>query len=236
MQPVEVGLHDPQAAVAKLDGYDVVVAGAARLVGKKVKAQIARVLPGTAYATIVKRAKDGAAPITAEGEAEKPTRKPVGAGSRPHRKPRQASRRRRRAADASRPTTSRRTTTSDGEAPPKKKTRRGSRGGRKHKKTPTIHVPEAELGANGAEPAPSPSPRSSRSPRSSPSPSRPSPRSRPPPRRPSRRSPRTAPAPTGDRRTGETRRRRGRAAARAAAATGARSRAAAAPAETTESS
>ncbi len=67
----------PQTAVAKLDGYDVVVAGAAKLVGKKVKAQIERVMPGTAYATVVTRAKDGATPITAEGEAEKPTRKPV---------------------------------------------------------------------------------------------------------------------------------------------------------------
>ncbi len=149
VQPVEVGLHDSKAAVAKRDGYDIVVANASGFVGKKVKAQITRVLPGTAYATIVKRTKDGAAPITAEGEAEKPTRKPSA------RKP------------AS--TKLEAAVTSDGiasdgvapdddiaEAPPKKKTRRGSRGGRKHKKTPTIHVPETELSANGAEPAPEP--------------------------------------------------------------------------------
>jgi len=37
---VEVGLHDPAAAVGKLDGYDVCVAGAAGLVGKKVKVRI----------------------------------------------------------------------------------------------------------------------------------------------------------------------------------------------------
>ena len=38
---VEVGLHDPTAGVGKLDGgYEVVVAGAAKLVGKKVKATV----------------------------------------------------------------------------------------------------------------------------------------------------------------------------------------------------
>src|SRR5207253_395092 len=35
LQPVEVALHDPHAAVAKLDGYDVVIADAAKLVVKK---------------------------------------------------------------------------------------------------------------------------------------------------------------------------------------------------------
>src|SRR5206468_1317087 len=75
VKPVEVGLHDPRSAVAKLDGYDVVVADAAKLVGKKVKVQVTRVLPGTVYATLVNAPRDGAAPITAEGEAEKPTRK-----------------------------------------------------------------------------------------------------------------------------------------------------------------
>ena len=78
LQLVEVGLHDPGSGVAKVDGFDVVVADAARLVGKKVKVQIARVLPGAAYGTIVSTAKAARAPITAEGEAEKPTRvKPV---------------------------------------------------------------------------------------------------------------------------------------------------------------
>ena len=78
LQLVEVGLHDPNSGVAKVEGFDVVVADAAKLVGKKVKVQIARVLPNGAYGTIASAAKAARAPITAEGEAEKPTRiKPV---------------------------------------------------------------------------------------------------------------------------------------------------------------
>jgi ribonuclease G len=161
LQPVQVGLHDSKSAVAKRDGYDIVVANGAGFVGKKVKAQITRVLPGTAYATIVKKTKDGLAPITAEGEAEKPTRKA------PARKP--ASAKPDAAvgsdaveADAVEPDEAALDAVGSeddtAEAPPKKKTRRGSRGGRKHKKAPTIHVPETELGANGAEPEPEPKP------------------------------------------------------------------------------
>ncbi|MFL6066208.1 MAG: ribonuclease E/G, partial [Gaiellaceae bacterium] len=155
LQPVQVGLHDSKSAVAKRDGYDIVVANGAGFVGKKVKAQITRVLPGTAYATIVKKTKDGAAPITAEGEAEKPTRKAAA------RKPASAKPDAVVGADTADAAESDAVkldaVASDddtAEASPKKKTRRGSRGGRKHKKAPTIHVPETELGANGAEPEP----------------------------------------------------------------------------------
>jgi ribonuclease G len=71
----EVGLHDPEAAMAKVDGYDVCVGEAARLVGKKVKVRVERVLDGTIYASLVGAAPTQAqAPITAEGLAEKPTR------------------------------------------------------------------------------------------------------------------------------------------------------------------
>ena len=53
---VEVGLYDPAAGVGKLDGdYEVVVAGASKLVGKKVKARIGRALEGVAYATLRRR-------------------------------------------------------------------------------------------------------------------------------------------------------------------------------------
>src|SRR5919197_2970779 len=76
VQLVEVGLHDPSSAVGKVDGYDVCVAGAAGLVGKKVKARIERALDGSAYASLVGRRKGPEEPITAEAEAEKPTRKP----------------------------------------------------------------------------------------------------------------------------------------------------------------
>jgi len=153
LQPVEVGLHDPQAAVAKLDGYDIVVANAAKSVGKKVKVEVARVLPGIAYATLVTRAKEGAVPVTAEGEAEKPTRKPSG------KKPGVEGQAEVLDADETdevdeidEAAETAEAGAEAGDAPPKKKTRRGSRGGRGRKKAPTIHVPEAENG-NGPEPA-----------------------------------------------------------------------------------
>ena len=72
---VEVGLYDPTAGVGKLDGdYEVVVAGASKLVGKKVKAHIGRALEGVAYATLADAEVVTASPITFEAEAEKPTR------------------------------------------------------------------------------------------------------------------------------------------------------------------
>ena len=72
---VEVGLHDPTAGVGKLDGgYEVVVAGAAKLVGKKVTATVGTVLEGAAYATVADDVVADATPITFEAEAEKPMR------------------------------------------------------------------------------------------------------------------------------------------------------------------
>ena len=73
---VEVDRHDAGAAVGKLDGLDVCVGEAAELVGKKVKVRVERVLDGIAYATLVRRTKTAPEPLTAEAEAEKPTRKP----------------------------------------------------------------------------------------------------------------------------------------------------------------
>ena len=73
---VEIGLHDGTAAVGKLDGLDVVVADAAKLVGKKAKVTIGRVLEGQAFAMLV-AGEPGVAPITFESEAEKPTRAPA---------------------------------------------------------------------------------------------------------------------------------------------------------------
>ncbi|MBM2821489.1 MAG: ribonuclease, Rne/Rng family [Thermoleophilia bacterium] len=72
---VEVGLHDATAGVGKVGGYEVVVAGAAKLVGKKVTALIGRALEGTAYAM---PAGDVVvtSPITFEAEAERPMRAP----------------------------------------------------------------------------------------------------------------------------------------------------------------
>jgi ribonuclease G len=176
VQLVEVGLHDSSSAVAKVDGYDVCVAGAAGLVGKKVKVRIERALDGAAYASLVgRKAPEG--PITAEGEAEKPTRKP------PARKVEAVEE------GAEEPVVEEETV-AEAEAPaaaeegekeekkPKPKTRRGSRGGRGRKKKttvaadsaapaeepepepapvePTIHVPDPELGAEEEETAAEP--------------------------------------------------------------------------------
>ncbi|HEX7527297.1 MAG TPA: ribonuclease E/G, partial [Gaiellaceae bacterium] len=73
---VEVDRHDAAAAVGKLDGLDICVGEAAELVGKKVKARVERVLDGIVYATLVRQTKKAPEPLTAEAEAEKPTRKP----------------------------------------------------------------------------------------------------------------------------------------------------------------
>src|SRR5207248_2578376 len=73
---VEVGKHDLHAAMASRDGYTVCVGGAAGMVGKAVRVRIERFVDGTAYATLVSRTKRAPEPITAEGQAEKPTRQP----------------------------------------------------------------------------------------------------------------------------------------------------------------
>jgi ribonuclease G len=78
---VEVGLHDSSAGVGKIDGLDICVADAAKLVGKKVEVQVERVLDDSAYATLVGRQIEGDAPITAESEAEKPTRRAAGSAA-----------------------------------------------------------------------------------------------------------------------------------------------------------
>ncbi len=72
---VEVGLYDPTAGVGKVDGSEVVVSGAAKLVGKKVAVTVGRVLDGVAYASLIDSA-EAPTPITFEAEAEKPTRAP----------------------------------------------------------------------------------------------------------------------------------------------------------------
>ncbi len=75
---VELGLHDAAAGVGKVDGVDVIVAGAASLVGKKASVLVGRTLEGQVFGTLV--AADGSdtqGPITFESEAEKPTRAPA---------------------------------------------------------------------------------------------------------------------------------------------------------------
>ena len=72
---VEVGLHDATSGVGKLaDGYEVVVADAAKLVGKKVNVIVARALDVAAYGALADAPVTTLAPITFEAEAERPTR------------------------------------------------------------------------------------------------------------------------------------------------------------------
>jgi ribonuclease G len=76
---VEVGLHDANAGVGKLDGLDICVANAAKQVGKKVEVQIERVLDDAVYATLVSQAVAADEPITAESEAEEAARRSASA-------------------------------------------------------------------------------------------------------------------------------------------------------------
>jgi ribonuclease G len=169
---VEVGLHDLEAGIGKLDGYTICVGRASRLVGKKAKVHIERVLDGTAYATLTGGAAEPAAPITAEGEAEKPTRKPPAKKGRsekpepePEEQPEAEGEAELEAEAAPEPEAQAET-----DQKPKKKTRRGSRGGRRRRKKPAeagagngeapkIHLPDPELGraeTGGAEAAQEP--------------------------------------------------------------------------------
>ena len=70
----ELGLHDPSAGVGKVNGYDISVGGAAKLVGKKVRVRVTAVMDGIGYAERVGADAESELPITAEGEAERPTR------------------------------------------------------------------------------------------------------------------------------------------------------------------
>ncbi|HEX6763257.1 MAG TPA: Rne/Rng family ribonuclease [Gaiellaceae bacterium] len=152
----EVGLHDPQAGVAKLDGIEVHVAGAARLVGKKVKVRITLVTEGMAWAELRKPLEAAREPLTAEAEAEKPTRarratkpKPAegeptkaepAAAEEPEPEPEPVS----VEAPGAEPEAD--GAGEEAAAPTKKRTRRGTRGGRNRKKKST-----ATAAANGSE-------------------------------------------------------------------------------------
>ena len=154
---VEVGLHDVNAGIGKLDGLAVCVGGGASLVGKKAKVRIERVLDGTAYATLVGGAKQQEAPITAESEAEKPTRKPPARTRKKAEEPKAEAVPEEPEAEAEVEAEAEAVAEPEAEKP-KKKTRRGSRGGRRRKKKPAtaaaetngegpkIHVPDPELG------------------------------------------------------------------------------------------
>ena len=152
---VEVGRHDLAAAVAKLDGYAVIVSDAAKLVGKKAKVRVDRVFDGVAYASLVTPAKTGAdGPITAESEAEKPTRAPrrkkpesgepvakvaAEVAPEPEAEPEPKAEAEAEAVAEPEEPAATAPAADDGSSPeekPKKKTRRGTRGGRNRRRKP----------------------------------------------------------------------------------------------------
>ena len=143
LELVEVGEHDLHAGVGKLDGLAVSVADASKMIGKKVKVRVERVLNGTAYATLVQPAAQKVAegPITAESEAEKPTRAPrrkkVEEPAAKQPKAKAAAEVTEAVAEEPAEEPAAEEPAAEEETPkPKKKTRRGSRGGRGRKKKP----------------------------------------------------------------------------------------------------
>jgi ribonuclease G len=171
---LEVGLYDPSAGVGKVDELQVVVAGAAKLVGKKVEATIGRVLDGTAYAALAATV-EAPTPITFEAEAEKPTRAPSRKAAEPEKEPEKKQPEKKQPARARSPKKPAEPVLEEGEVdveaeaevgeaavvtdelPKKKRTRRGTRGGRGRKKPATAATAEAgvevEAEADGRKPA-----------------------------------------------------------------------------------
>jgi len=148
---VEVGRHDAGAGIGKLDGWSIAVGGAAKLVGKKVHVRIERVLEGVAYATLVNgQAATPRTPITAEAQAEKPTRasrakKPeseVVEGDVLEEEEEEVEEVEEPVGEEAEPAVA---------APPKKKTRRGSRGGRGRKKPAAAASARASVDAEGGD-------------------------------------------------------------------------------------
>ncbi|NUR77689.1 MAG: Rne/Rng family ribonuclease, partial [Thermoleophilia bacterium] len=149
----ELGLYDPHAGVGKVRDVDVIVGDAAKLVGKKVKVRITAMTEGAAWAELVTPVTPEDEPLTAEAEAEKPTRAKRTTG-------------RKKAEDVEEVEPAAAAVedvlpeeaedefvadeTAEGESPaaPKKKTRRGSRGGRNRKKKTAA----AAAATNGGEP------------------------------------------------------------------------------------
>jgi hypothetical protein len=127
----EVGLHDPHAGVGKLDDVDVVVGDAAKLVGKKVTARVTALADGLVWAELLTPAEEIDEPLTAEGEAERPTRVKKSAA------PKQKAEPEGEAVEEAEDDVDEETT-EEGDEPTaaKKRTRRGSRGGRNRKKKP----------------------------------------------------------------------------------------------------
>jgi ribonuclease G len=70
----EIDKYDAHAAAGKVEDIDVIVGDAAKLVGKKVKVRVTVVTEDTAWAELLTPVEPVVEPLTAEAEAEKPTR------------------------------------------------------------------------------------------------------------------------------------------------------------------
>jgi ribonuclease G len=70
----EIDKYDARAGAGKVDEIDVIVGDAAKLVGKKVKVRVTAVTEDTAWAELLTPVEPVDEPLTAEAEAEKPTR------------------------------------------------------------------------------------------------------------------------------------------------------------------
>jgi ribonuclease G len=146
---VEVGRYDVGAGVGAHNGLAVAVADASKLVGKRARVRVERVLDGTAYATLMEPAlKERPAPITAESQAEKPTR------SRPARPKKaaapvvEATVVEEEAAQETAREEEPEQVEADEEQKPRKKSRRGTRGGRGRKRKPSV---DAATSVDGSE-------------------------------------------------------------------------------------
>ena len=141
----EVGLHDPHAGVGKVENVDVVVGDAARLVGKKVTARVTAISDGLAWAELLAPLEQSDEPLTAEAEAERPTRaKRPAAVARPSEEDLEVEVEDEPAGEPEEDETddeldavAEEEEAPAGDALPKKKTRRGSRGGKNRKKKTT---------------------------------------------------------------------------------------------------
>jgi ribonuclease G len=149
----EVGLHDPLAGAGKVGDVDVVVGRAAKLVGKKVKVRVTAVSDGIGWAELVAPAERVDEPLTAEAEAERPTRarrptarKTAEAEALVDEAVAEETEPDAEEVEAFEAVEAEPEVADDEEAAPKRKTRRGSRGGRGRKKK------TAAAGANGATP------------------------------------------------------------------------------------
>ena len=147
---VEVGRHDAGAGIGKLDGWSIAVGGAAKLVGKKVNVRIERVLDGVAYAALVDgRAGAPPTPITAEAQAEKPTRASRAKKVEPDIVEGEVVEEEDVEEAEDEPEAEAVAEQSAPDAAPKKRTRRGSRGGRGRKKPAGAASAGAPGEANG---------------------------------------------------------------------------------------